>query len=152
MYCWGLAGSTGISMFMASAGLGECDAAHVDALLEASGVITRFGAQELSLHHFFDCAGTPCLSISYIVADADDEEYIEAHPPLMGYRSTGNGVEPYVPIDEQALADFIDTLLAPELHTRSALAEARRAAKATAGALPNDGKKKRTKRRKFRKQ
>ena len=84
--CWGLAGSTGVTVLMVRAGLEAHGAAQIDALLEASGVITTIEPQELLLHCFVDPAGTPCLSISYIVADEDGEYFITAHPGLQRYR------------------------------------------------------------------
>lgn len=153
MECWGLAGSTGVTVFMASEGIEAFDATAVNALLEASRVITTIDAQELSLHHFTDPAGTPCVSISYIVADADDDYFVRAHPPLTSY--TGNGVigarlDAQETLDEidalsHELEDDIVAMLFPP-RKRSALAEARRAAKALAKAQP---KKKRLKRRRF---
>ena len=90
MECWGFAGSTGVTVFMASEELEHADAAQVHALLEASGVITPLEPQPLSVLHFVDAAGTPCLSISYIVANEDDVYFVEAHPLLTSCRP-GNG-------------------------------------------------------------
>ncbi|GAB1342922.1 hypothetical protein [Gemmatimonas sp.] len=87
--CWSLAGTTGVTVFMASDGLEASDPRPVHTLLEASGVITTLEEQELTLHRFTDPAGTPCVSISYIVADEDDEFFVEAHPLLTSYWSTG---------------------------------------------------------------
>lgn len=70
---------------MASDGLEDSDPLPVHALLEVSGVITTLRAQELSLLHFVDSAGTPCLSISYVVANDADEYFADAHPPLRPY-------------------------------------------------------------------
>jgi hypothetical protein len=142
--CWGLAGSTGVTVFVASEGIEAFGAEVVNALLEASRVITTLNAQELSLHHFIDPAGTPCVSISYIVADEDDDYCVKAHPPLTSY--TGGGVI-IGRLDSQELLDELDAIrLFIPPRKRSAIAEARRAAQATAKAQP---KEKRPKRRKF---
>lgn len=143
MECWGLTGSTGVTVFMASEGIEAFSAAAVNALLEASRVITTLDAQELWLHHFIDPVGTPCASISYIVADEDDDYFVEAHPLLTSY--AGGGVI-IGRLDAQELLDELDAIFFIPPRKRSAMAEARRAAKALAKAQP---KKKRPKRRKF---
>jgi hypothetical protein len=144
MECWGLAGSTGVTVFMPSEGIAAFDVAQVNALLEASRVITTLAPQELSLHHFSDPAGTPCVSISYIVANEDDDHIIQAHPLLTSYDTGGVILGRF---DEQLFLAELDAILFVEPRTRSAMAEARRAAKALAKTQP---KKKRPKRRKFR--
>lgn len=142
MECWGLAGSTGVTVFMASKGIEGCDAAGVNALLEASRVITTLHAQELSLHHFVDPVGTPCVSISFIVADEDDDYFVEAHPPLTSY--TGGGVI-IGRLDSHELLDELDAIFFVPRPKRSAMAEARREGKAREKAQPKEKHPKRRK-------
>ena len=85
--CWSLAGSTGVTVFMADAGLEDFEASHVNALLESSGLITNYLPQEITLLRFVDPAGTSCVSISYVIADDDDEHFAEAHAPLRRYEA-----------------------------------------------------------------
>lgn len=86
--CWAMAGSTGVTLFLAEAGLESGGPLEINALLETSGVITNYIPQEISVLRFVDPAGTPCLSISYLVASEDDEFFAEAHPPLKPYNET----------------------------------------------------------------
>ncbi|WP_353268077.1 hypothetical protein [Gemmatimonas sp.] len=83
--CWSLAGTTGVTVLMADEGLEASGLLEVNALLEASGVITNLAPQELTLHRFVDPSGTSCLSVSYVTANEDDEFFAEAHPPLKPY-------------------------------------------------------------------
>jgi hypothetical protein len=83
--CWALAGSTGVTVLMSDEGLEASSPLEVNALLEASGVITNYVPQEISLHRFVDPSGTSCVSISYVIADEGDEFFAEAHPPLQPY-------------------------------------------------------------------
>ena len=176
MECWGLAGSTGVTVFMASEGLTGPDAIAsaeaVQALLERSGVITLLAPhdlQESSLHHFTDPSGTACLSISYVVADEWDEYFVTAHPLLTSYRggrTTGARIDPL----DDALDDALDVLPgdwlddaeliaeldavydAARMRPRSPMAQARWEAKQLARLQPRQARKKRRKqRRKFRK-
>lgn len=87
--CWALAGTTGVSIFMASEGIETFGPDNVNQLLERSKVITTLVPQELSIHRFSDPAGTDCLSISYVVADEDDEHFVLAHPALNRYARNG---------------------------------------------------------------
>ena len=80
-----MAGTTGVTVLMADMGLEDCGALEVNRLLEASGVITTLAPQELSLHRFVDPAGTPCVSISYVVAGEDDEFFVDGPPALQLY-------------------------------------------------------------------
>ena len=83
--CWALAGSTGVSVFMAESGLEEYGPLDVNRLLEESGLITNHDSQELSLLRFVDPAGTPCLSISYVVVDDEDDVFADVNAALTGY-------------------------------------------------------------------
>ena len=88
--CWSLAGTTGVTQLMAEEGPAPGGPLEVDALLEASSVITNFAPQETTLHRFVDPSGTSCLSLSYVIANEDDEFFAEAHAPLRPYtRSAG---------------------------------------------------------------
>ncbi len=82
---WSLAGTTGVTVFMADEGLEASGLLEVNALLEVSGVITNHAQQEIMLHRFVDPSGTSCLSVSYIIANEYDEFLAEAHPPLKQY-------------------------------------------------------------------
>lgn len=172
MECWGLAGSTGVTVFMASEGLTGPDAIAtaeaVQALLERSGVITLLAPhdlQESSLHHFTDPSGTACLSISYVVADEWDEYFVTAHPLLTSYRGgriTGALIDPLddalddLPddwLDDAELIAELDAVYdAARMRPRSPMAQARWEAKQLARLQPRQARKKRRKkRRKFRK-
>ena len=172
MECWGLAGSTGVTVFMASEGLTGPDAMAsaeaVQALLERSGVITLLAPhdlQESSLHHFTDPSGTACLSISYVVADEWDEYFVTAHPLLTSYgggRTTGARIDPLddalddLPddwLDDAELIAELDAVYdAARMRPRSPMAQARWEAKQLARLQPRQARKKRRKkRRKFRK-
>lgn len=172
MECWGLAGSTGVTVFMASEGLTGPDAIAnaeaVQALLERSGVITLLAPhdlQESSLHHFTDPSGTACLSISYVVADEWDEYFVTAHPLLTSYRG-GRITGALIDLLDDALDDLPDDWLddaeliaeldavydAARMRPRSPMAQARWEAKQLARLQPRQARKKRRKkRRKFRK-
>lgn len=80
-----MAGSTGVTLFMAEVGLESSGPLEINAMLEASGEITNYVPQEISVLRFVDPAGTPCLSLSYVLANEDDEFFAEAHPPLKPY-------------------------------------------------------------------
>ncbi len=178
MECWGLAGSTGVTVFMASEGLmgpdAMANAEAVQALLQRSGVITLLAPHELresSLLHFTDPSGTACVSISYVVADEWDKYIVQAHPPLTRYRSgrpTGAVADPLDDALDDALDafddlpdDWPDAELIAELDAvydaarmrpRSPMAQARWEAKQLARQLPQPTRKKRRKkRRRFRK-
>ncbi|MFN8884041.1 hypothetical protein [Gemmatimonas sp.] len=172
MECWGLAGSTGVTVFMASEGLTGPDAIAnaeaVQALLERSGVITLLAPhdlQESSLHHFTDPSGTACVSISYVVADEWDEYFVTAHPLLTSYRG-GRITGALIDLLDDALDDLPDDWLddaeliaeldavydAARMRPRSPMAQARWEAKQLARLQPRHARKtRRKKRRKFRK-
>ncbi len=172
MECWGLAGSTGVTVFMASEGLigpnAIANAEAVQALLERSGVITLLAPhdlQESSLLHFTDPSGTACLSISYVVADEWDEYFVAAHPLLTSYRGgriTGALIDPLddalddLPddwLDDAELIAELDAVYdAARMRPRSPMAQARWEAKQLARLQPRHARKtRRKKRRKFRK-
>lgn len=172
MECWGLAGSTGVTVFVASEGLigpnAIANAEAVQALLERSGVITLLAPhdlQESSLHHFTDPSGTACLSISYVVADEWDEYFVTAHPLLTSYRGgriTGALIDPLddalddLPddwLDDAELIAELDAVYdAARMRPRSPMAQARWEAKQLARLQPRHARKtRRKKRRKFRK-
>lgn len=172
MECWGLAGSTGVTVFMASEGLTGPDAIAnaeaVQALLERSGVITLLAPhdlQESSLLHFTDPSGAACLSISYVVADEWDEYFVTAHPLLTSYRGgriTGALIDPLddalddLPddwLDDAELIAELDAVYdAARMRPRSPMAQARWEAKQLARLQPRHARKtRRKKRRKFRK-
>ncbi len=83
--CWSLAGTTGVTVLMAEEGLEAGGTLAVNALLEASGVITHIVPQEITLHRFVDPSHASCLSVSYVIANEDDDFFAEAHPPLKPY-------------------------------------------------------------------
>lgn len=172
MECWGLAGSTGVTVFMASEGLigpnAIANAEAVQALLERSGVITLLAPhdlQESSLLHFTDPSGAACLSISYVVADEWDEYFVTAHPLLTSYRGgriTGALIDPLddalddLPddwLDDAELIAELDAVYdAARMRPRSPMAQARWEAKQLARLQPRHARKtRRKKRRKFRK-
>jgi len=172
MECWGLAGSTGVTVFMASEGLigpnAIANAEAVQALLERSGVITLLAPhdlQESSLLHFTDPSGPTCLSISYVVADEWDEYFVTAHPLLTSYRGgriTGALIDPLddalddLPddwLDDAELIAELDAVYdAARMRPRSPMAQARWEAKQLARLQPRHARKtRRKKRRKFRK-
>lgn len=82
---WSLAGTTGVTVLMADEGLEASDPLEVNALLEAREVITNLAPQEITLHRFVDPSGTSCLSVSYVIANEDDEFFAEAPAPLQPY-------------------------------------------------------------------
>lgn len=163
MECWGLAGSTGVTVFLPSEGIEAYDPAQVNALLEMSRVITTLEPQDLSLYAFVDPSGIPCVSISYVVANDTDDYFVEAHPPLHRYDVAESATHAQAPdillstgdlmaeslLDQDTLT-MLDAMLSEMTAPlpRSAMAEARRVAKAQARTQP---KKRRAKRRKFRK-
>ncbi|MFN4774165.1 MAG: hypothetical protein ACK6DR_02015 [Gemmatimonas sp.] len=172
MECWGLAGSTGVTVFVASEGLigpnAIANAEAVQALLERSGVITLLAPhdlQESSLLHFTDPSGAACLSISYVVADEWDEYFVTAHPLLTSYRGgriTGALIDPLddalddLPddwLDDAELIAELDAVYdAARMRPRSPMAQARWEAKQLARLQPRHARKtRRKKRRKFRK-
>jgi hypothetical protein len=83
--CWSWGEATGVTVFVPDAGLEALSADAVNAMLDAGGLITNYVPQEITLLRFVDPAGTPCLSISYVIANAEDEHFAEVHAALQSY-------------------------------------------------------------------